>query len=396
MDNRNPFRAGAGLPPPHLAGREEETEKFVALLKQDGITTNLILTGLRGTGKTVLLDSWHPVAIKNNWLWVGTDLSESASVSETTIAIRILTDLSIITSQLLIKKGQEPGFKGEGTQTPFDYNHILQLFNDSPGLVSDRLKTTLQAVWQRLETIPDIKGIVFAYDEAQFINDQKKEKQYPLSVLLEVFQSLQKQNYPFLLVLAGLPTIQPRLSEARTYTERMFHVVELRSLNPEASRDAILKPLQKQGSSVSFSQSSLELVITASGGYPYFIQFICREAFDSFLAQMAYGHTTPTVPLKEIIAKLDIDFFAARWQNTTDRERELLSAIAELSNSQSEFAIKEAEQKCKEILKQPLKTGHIAQVLIKLADKGMVYRVRYGKYALSIPMLNSFIKRQTI
>ena len=97
----NPFRPGAGHQPPYLAGRVEERGEFLRLLDQDTILENLTLTGLRGVGKTVLLESFKPYAIERKWHWIGTDLNESASISEDNIAIRLCTDLSKVTSSLV-------------------------------------------------------------------------------------------------------------------------------------------------------------------------------------------------------------------------------------------------------------------------------------------------------
>ena len=94
----NPFKPGAGHMPPYLAGRKEEQIEFKRLLEQDVILENLILTGLRGVGKTVLLETFKPLAISEGWLWVGTDLSESVSVSDENLAIRLLSDLASVTS----------------------------------------------------------------------------------------------------------------------------------------------------------------------------------------------------------------------------------------------------------------------------------------------------------
>ncbi|MCY3761524.1 MAG: ATP-binding protein, partial [Gemmatimonadetes bacterium] len=98
----NPFRPGAGHPPPYLAGRLAERQEFLKLLGQTAILENMVLTGLRGVGKTVLLDSFKPEAIRRGWLWVGTDLSESASVSEETMAVRLCTDLAPVTSGVVV------------------------------------------------------------------------------------------------------------------------------------------------------------------------------------------------------------------------------------------------------------------------------------------------------
>src|SRR2546423_1906171 len=102
----NPYRPGAGHMPPHLAGRKQEFKEFDRLLEQQTILENLVLTGLRGVGKTVLLDTFKPRAMQKGWLWIGTDLSESASVSEELMATRLLTDLSVATSAITIDTGR--------------------------------------------------------------------------------------------------------------------------------------------------------------------------------------------------------------------------------------------------------------------------------------------------
>jgi hypothetical protein len=98
----NPFRPGAGHMPLYLAGREEEKNEFRKLLRQSVILDNLVLTGLRGVGKTVLLDTLKPIAINEGWLWVGTDLTEATSLSEENIAVRLIADLSVVTSGIEI------------------------------------------------------------------------------------------------------------------------------------------------------------------------------------------------------------------------------------------------------------------------------------------------------
>src|ERR1700722_17049577 len=100
--------------PPYLAGRERETAEFHQLLEQDTILSNLILTGLRGLGKTVLLETFKPLAIQAGWLWAGADLSESTSVSEENMATRLLTDLAVVTSSIAkaMSYPQQAGFTG--------------------------------------------------------------------------------------------------------------------------------------------------------------------------------------------------------------------------------------------------------------------------------------------
>src|SRR5262249_32392622 len=100
----NPFRPGAGHMPPYLAGRQKEKEEFLRLLDQELILDNFFLTGLRGVGKTVLLDTFKPLAIQRHWLWVDTDLSESTSISEARVSVRLMTDLAPLTSSVVLTR----------------------------------------------------------------------------------------------------------------------------------------------------------------------------------------------------------------------------------------------------------------------------------------------------
>src|SRR5581483_10190803 len=105
----NPFKPGAGHSPPHLAGRKLEADAFKRFLNQEEIIQNVVLTGLRGVGKTVLMDDvYKPLAINEQWVWVGSDLSEAAFVNESTLCQRLLTDLSLFTATLTLSRS-EPG-----------------------------------------------------------------------------------------------------------------------------------------------------------------------------------------------------------------------------------------------------------------------------------------------
>jgi hypothetical protein len=392
----NPFRPGAGHMPPYLAGRDTEKKEFLKLISQSTILENMVLTGLRGVGKTVLLDTFKPMAMNQGWLWVGTDLSESASISEANLATRILADLSVLTSGIILDRKQihQMGFsKNISTvDTRMGFDFLSGLFNNTPGLISDRLKNVLEAVWSVLKQT-DKKGLIFAYDEAQNLSDHPVKDQYPLGILLDVFQSIQKKSIPFLLVLTGLPTLFPKLVESRTFAERMFRVVVLKRLNEKDSEDAILRPVQSAQCPIKLSGESVSLIVKHSGGYPYFIQFICRETYDVFLSQIALGKT-PSVPVKEITRKLDTDFFAGRWARATDRQRELLWVIAQLPNSEEEFSVQEVVEKSKEMVEHPFSPSHANQMLSSLSDNGLVYKNRHGKYSLAVPLLSQFILRQ--
>ncbi len=396
-DFKNPFRPGAGHTPPYLAGRQHERKEFLRLLNQERILDNMVLTGLRGVGKTVLLETFKPLAISQGWLWAGTDLSESASVNEDNIAVRLCTDISIITSDLVIdsREVQKLGFSGsvEKIEHTLDYQTLFGIYNSTPGLALDKLKTVLETAWRVLSVAARPKGIIFAYDEAQNLSNQAQKEQFPLALLLDTFQSLQRMGMPLMLVLTGLPTLFPRLVEARTFSERMFRVVFLQSLGPEESRDAVHKPIEDENCPVKLNDESVQTIIELSGGYPYFIQFICREVYDAFIQKISRGDQA-SVPVKEIEQKLDTDFFSGRWSRATDRQRELLAVIATINNCEDEFTVQEAVDASKKMLSKPFSNSHIHQMLVALSDQGLIFKNRHGKYSFAVPLMGKFISRQ--
>ncbi|MCH7685769.1 MAG: hypothetical protein IH899_03655 [Planctomycetes bacterium] len=261
-------------------------------------------------------------------------------------------------------------------------------------MVSDKLKAVLEQAWSALAP-EKCSGLIFAYDEAQNLTDHAARDQFPLSLLLDVFQSIQKKGIPFMLVLTGLPTLFPKLVEARTFAERMFRVVFVDRLNEQESRDAILKPVEQQRCPVHFDERSVQACCEYSGGYPYFIQFICREVYDLFLLRLQEDGSLPSVPIDAILRKLDTDFFAGRWARATDRQRELLMVVASLETCESEFTVQEIVEKSKELLTSPFGSSHVNQMLAKLSDAGLVYKNRHGKYSFAVPLLGRFILRQS-
>lgn len=394
-DYPNPFKPGAGHQPPYLAGREAETAQYEELLKQEVILQNLILSGLRGIGKTVLLESFKPIAQKNGWLWAGTDCSEAYSIDENTMVIRLLTDIALITSG--IKVGSKPvlGFRAESAHkdTYLTFDFLIDYYSSVPGLPADKLKSLLMYVWQCIEPL-EVKGVVFAYDEAQTLSDHEKDKQYPLSLLLDVFQFLQKNGVPFMLVLTGLPTLLVKLVETRTYTERLFRVQILDRLSDADSRDAILVPIKKSNHPLRFNDATVQHIMSQAGGYPYFIQFICREAYEILEQQLSKGES-PTLPMDAILQKLDNDFFAGRWAQATDRERDLLNLIAQIDTQ--EFSISQiVEVASGQPNLKPFSGSQINQMLTRLITIGLIYKNRRGSYSFAVPLLDRYIVRNSV
>lgn len=386
--------------PLYLAGRENEKKRFKRLLDQKPVLRNTIITGLRGVGKTVLLENLKPASKEMGWLWTGNDLSESASLTEDRICRRLITDLSLILRPILVKSvDQLPiGFarQPEKFDIPLTFDDLWQIYDHTPGLSSDKIKALLFEIRDLLEK-SSVKGIIFSYDEAQNLSDHAIAGEYPLSTLLDSFSALQRDHHPvqMMLVLPGLPTLLPKLNEARTYTERMFDVMTLAKLDHENSKLAIVEPIEISKSKLRFAEKTVEEISNVSGGYPYFIQYICKEVYDTWIDQATDGIVT-SVPSKEIVVKLDQDFFAPRWDNATDRQQEFMWVIAGLPNCETEFTQQEIVRQSRQRLKKGFSPSHTSQILKTIEDKGLVFRSRRSKYCFAVPLMSEFIKRQNL
>ena len=155
---------------------------------------------------STLEHEFKPLAIRAGWLWVGTDLSETTSISQSNIATRLLTDLAVVTSRITTSTRQETdaGFARYSRQVEerLDFAARAGIFANTPGLIEDKLKAVLELAWGALAQEKK-RGIVFAYDEAQNLADHPAKEEYPLSLLLDVFQSIQRKEIPMMLVLTG-------------------------------------------------------------------------------------------------------------------------------------------------------------------------------------------------
>ena len=243
--------------------------------------------------------------------------------------------------------------------------------------------------------MPGKKGIIFAWDEAHNLADRSADKQYPLSVLLEVFSSLQSRGAPFMLALSGLPALFSKLVESRTYAERMFRVVTLDNLDAAASREAIMKPLAREERRIKkfFADTSDDL-FAFTKGYPYFVQFWGKELYDYLEANVGRKAGAQSAGIiRRIFQKLDMDFFEARWARMTDRQRDLLCVIAGLKNSGGEFSVREIVTMSK-TAGHAFSGSHVSQMLATLYEKGMVFKSRHGKYVLAVPLLDEYIRRR--
>ena len=186
----------------------------------------------------------------------------------------------------------------------------------------------------------------------------------------------------------------PKLVGSRTYAERMFRVMTLDNLNYDESREAIAKPLDKVPEQIkNFFNLFSDDIYDLTKGYPYFIQFWCRELYDYLADTRPATVKKDTDIIGRISRKLDMDFFEARWARLTNRQRDLLSIIAQLENSSGEFTVQEIVAQSK-TSNHVFSGSHVNQMLNALFRKGMIFKNRHGKYVLAVPLLDEYIRRR--
>lgn len=395
----NPFRPGAGHLPPMMAGRVAEQSHFKRLLHQSLVTENILITGLRGFGKTVLLSQMRSVAEENDWLWVGNDLSESSTLSEDRLALRIMTDLAQAIAARIQKSQTDKQAAplrsrlseiNQDLAEPFTFDALKAFYEKAPGLPSDKLRAVMTRVSEFVAKCK-LAGFVLAYDEAQCLSDNAPHDQFPMSMLIETVSLLQKKSgvSPCLLVLCGLPQVFDALTSTRTYTERMFHVMPLERLSRDETLAALGQPTTKLTPPLHISRELIWKAAELSAGYPYLIQFFGRELIDQVLENG--GMLSPDLfPGPQTMERLDAGLFAARWNRTTDKQREFLGLIARRPASNStEFSAKELTDQS-----ERADNNHAQQMLAALCDRGMIYRTRHGRYAFTIPLSEMMILRR--
>lgn len=379
----NPFRPGNGVMPPYLAGRKDEILWFEKSLDSAlSLPQNLVLSGIRGTGKTVLLRIFEEICTKRKWLVVRREFNSKLN-QEGEFLNALSTDIIAKTKGVsLAKRLRKPvvGFGG-GYKEDIQGDFISILIQKYKGPLGDRLEAILTDVYETIDEA-GYNGLVFLYDEFHFIEDGKVADNFPLSLLLESFSHVQEEGLRYYLVLSGLPPLFPNLVKAKTYAERMFSVKTVGNLSNEASQKAISLPLKY--SEIVFTDELVNTVVGETQGYPYFLQF-----YPYYLIQ--------NVPKKKIgleefngmyhllLKELDESFFLGRFSRASDSELKILWEMAKLCPEIRFFELRE---------KAKIGKNYLNQILISLIEKGLIFRVGRGKYKFTLPLFEKFLLRK--
>lgn len=383
---RNPFAPGAGTPPPELAGRDDLRGALHVALKRAQIgrpAKSAMLVGLRGVGKTVLLDRVREDAEEAGIHTVRIEAPEGRSLPAL---------LAPQLRQALLRLSQVEAAKGyalRGLRALAGFARTLKVtfadievgldYAPEPGLADNGdLEHDLQALFEQVGLAAKSAETALAV----FIDELQYVEELQLAALITAMHRMEQRQLPVVLVGAGLPQLRGQMGNAKSYAERLFDFPEIGPLPPEAARLAIERPLAKEG--VAIDADALEQVLEVTKGYAYFLQqwgsHIWRAASQSPISKADVDTASITA-----IAALDESFFRVRFDRLTPREKKYLRAMAELGAGPHRSGDVAA---CFEA-----KVSSLAPTRSSLIVKGMVWSPNHGDTAFTVPMFDEFMKR---
>jgi len=380
----NPFSPGAGTPPPELAGRDPIIQMALVALKRirhGRYSKSLVLVGLRGVGKTVLLLRIWKLAQAEGYRAVLVEAHEDRPLPALLVpalrqALYSLDGAAAAGSKarraLGVLAGFIKSFKAKVGDVELTVEPELGIA-DSGDLETD-LGALLVAV---AEAAADHdSGIALCMDEMQCL------KQEEFRALIVAIHRISQLNLPLILVGAGLPHIIGLAGKSKSYAERLFAFPELGPLDLEATRDALQAPVESQN--VTFTEEAIAEIYRVTQGYPYFLQQWGSEAWNH-AQETPIDLPTVIGATRSAIEGLDANFFRVRYERLTHREKHYLRALAELGPG-AHLSIEVAE-----LLR--LKPASLAPLRSGLIGKGMIYSPAQGDTAFTVPLFDEYLKR---
>ena len=389
---RNPYAPGAGQRPPELAGRDRELRQFAVTLERVAAgrpERSMVLSGLRGVGKTVLLNALRSQAVQRAWgtgkIEARPDQSIRIPIAQAvTAAIRevshrhrdpdrvdevggVVKSFALRTT-VADRKGMRwappvdvPAARGRADSGDLELD-LTELFGD------------VAAVARDLGV-----GVALFVDEMQDISPEE------LAAVCGACHEVSQQSAPLLLVGAGLPHLPVALAASKSYAERLFRYVSVDRLPREMADRAWRRPAAEEG--VEFDQDALDELYRLTDGYPYFVQAYGKVTWDA-----AVGSPITPADVKEAApdaeAELAVGFFGARYDRATPAERDYMTAMADLGAEHGDGAIPTADV-ARHLGRKPQSLSPARDGLIK---KGLVYSGERGSVAFTVPHFGKFLR----
>lgn len=381
---RNPFAPGAGTQPPELAGRDAiiaAAETAVLRILQGRHDKSQILLGLRGTGKTVLLNKIEQIADEAGFLTSFIEAPETQTLAQLLFpkVYQVLRKLSVYEAS---RKAAQDGFKALRNFAAIfkvTIGDVTLQAEPEPGIAdSGNLEFDLIDLFLRVGEAAKAagKGWALLIDELQYLNEKE------LGAIIVAVHRLNQRGLPVIFFGAGLPQIAALAGDAKSYAERLFDYPPVGALDKQAAELAIRQPIEQEGESI--NTDALDEIVKKTEGYPYFLQ---EWGFQSWNAADASPISNKDVEAasESALRRLDDGFFRVRLDRLTPKEREYVLAMAKLG-------------------KGPYRSGDVAEQLgekiqtlgprrAQIIRKGMIYSPGHGDIDFTVPMFDDFLRR---
>lgn len=383
---KNPFSPGAGSPPPELAGRDgvlEQARVLLGRVRAKRPEKSLLLTGLRGVGKTVLLNEIERMAQDTGYRTILVEAHEGKSLPVLLAPLlrRLLLDLDRIAGAGdKVRRGLAvlKGFVGAIKIKVGDVDIGLDIEPEQGAADSGDLEVDLPGLFMAVGEAAQERGVAVAIliDEIQYFSSSE------LSALIMAMHKMQQRQLPLVLIAAGLPILPGLVGESKSYAERLFSFPDIGPLPEPDAIKALQDPAREAGEA--FEPAALVEIFRLTRGYPYFLQEWGYQAWNHAAASpisLAVIHETSDL----VSRRLDENFFRVRFDRLKPREKKYLRAMAELGPG-------------------PHRTGDVADKLgvkintlgpvrASLIKKGMVYSPSHGDMAFTVPLFDEFMRR---
>lgn len=382
----NPYAPGAGTPPPELAGRDELREQVrvaIERVRRGMPSKSILMVGLRGVGKTVLLDRMRDDAEAAGIHALRVEAPEGRSLPALLapeLRVALLRISRIEQAKALGERALRAlaGF-AKALKLKFKDIEVGLDFEPEPGLADNGdLEHDLAALLQAVGEAAQRAGtaLVLFIDELQYVKEDE------LAALITGLHRTAQRKLPVTLVGAGLPQLRGRMGRAKSYAERLFDFPEIGELPPPAARQALVKPALDQG--VAITEDALERILLETHRYPYFLQEWGKHAWQA-------AERSP-ITLEDVdrasvtaLAALDASFFRVRFDRLTLAEKKYLRAMAELGPGPHRSGDIAEELR--------RKVTSLAPIRNQLIAKGMIFSPSHGDTAFTVPLFDEFIRR---
>ena len=381
---RNPFAPGAGSRPPELAGRQAIIDDARVAIDRALLgkpSRSQMFLGLRGVGKTVLLNAVEIMANERGHLTSSIEAPESKSLGELLLprVHQVLRKLSLTENAKSKAHDAMRALRSFASVFKFEYGDMAIAVDPEVGVAdSGDLENDLPELFVRIGEAAKAAGTAWTLliDEVQYLS------QKDLAALIVSMHKINQRELPVLFFGAGLPQVAALSGEAKSYAERLFHYPEVGALPEADAKAAIRQPVNEEGAVI--DEGALDEIFLKTRGYPYFLQEWGHQSWN-----LAVGDTITLNDARQAetttLKRLDAGFFKVRFDRLTPKEREYVIAMARLGNG-------------------PYRSSDVADALgessqslgprrAQIISKGMIYSPSHGDVAFTVPMFNDYLTR---